>query len=123
MLFNTHLFIFVFLPLTLLGYWLLGRWNTRAQTLWLLAANLIFYGYAGIGYLVLLLVMTSITFIAGRFLLTSDLKIRQRAGLALILANLLLLIFFKYANLLAAPLSDNLLNIALPLGISFYTFN
>lgn len=123
MLFNTHLFIFLFLPLVLLGYWLLARWNARAQTLWLLAVNIVFYGYAGIGYLVLLLVMTSVTFLAGRFLLSSEYKSRQRIGLALILTNLLLLIFFKYANLLAGPLSDDLLNIALPLGISFYTFN
>ena len=123
MLFNTHLFIFGFLPLTLLGYWLLAHWNTRAQTLWLVAANVVFYGYAGVGYLVLLLIMTSITFLAGRFLLSSAAKSRQRVGLGLVLANLLLLNFFKYANLLGSALSDSLLNIALPLGISFYTFN
>lgn len=123
MLFNTHLFIFIFLPITLVGYWLLARRNTRAQTLWLAIANLIFYGYAGIAYLALLLFMTTLTFIAGRFLLSSEIKARQRMGLVLVLTNLLLLIGFKYANLLLAPFSSNLLNIVLPLGISFYTFN
>src|SRR3954465_8253385 len=103
MLFNTQLFIFGFLPLTLLGYWLLARWNTRVQTLWLLAANIVFSGYAGVGYLALLLFMTSVTLLAGRFVLSSALKSRQRGGLALVILNLLLLIFFKYANLLAGP--------------------
>src|SRR5690348_15924789 len=106
MLFKTHLFIFVFLPITLFGYWLLGRWNVRAQTLWLAGANLVFYAYAGVGYLALLLIMTTLTFLSGRFLLSSEVQSRKRVGLWLILTNLLLLIFFKYANILAAPLSD-----------------
>lgn len=123
MLFNSYIFLFLFLPITLAGYWLLARWNQRAQTLWLAAANAVFYAAAGVGYLALLLSMTLITFIAGRYLLNHESTARQRLGLLLLLANLLVLIFFKYANLLAAPLSNNLLSIALPLGISFYTFN
>jgi alginate O-acetyltransferase complex protein AlgI len=75
----------------------------------------VFYAYVGVGYLVLLLVMTTLTFLSGRFLLTSAIQSRRRIGLWLI--------FFKYANILAAPLSDSVLNIVLPLGISFYTFN
>ncbi|MEZ4669713.1 MAG: MBOAT family O-acyltransferase [Anaerolineae bacterium] len=123
MLFNSYVFLFLFLPVSVIGYWLLGRWQKRAQTIWLIAANVIFYVVTGIGYLALLLTMTLMTYIAGRYLLNHEQQRRRRLGLLLVLANLLILIFFKYANLLAAPLSNNLLTIALPLGISFYTFN
>lgn len=120
MLFNSYLFLLVFLPVTLLIYYLAGRYLVRIQPYVLLAANLIFYLSAGIGYLALLLLMTTVTFLAGRLVSGAT---HRRWGLWLILSNLLILLVFKYANWLAGPLSGGLVSIALPLGISFYTFN
>ncbi|MBL8119217.1 MAG: MBOAT family protein [Anaerolineae bacterium] len=122
MTFNSYPFLFGFLPVTLAGYWALRRW--KLHTVWLLGMSLVFYAAAGVGYLALLVVMTGGTYAAGRFLLTGERNGRRKAGLAVVLANLLVLMFFKYAGLLAAPLgSDALQQVALPLGISFYTFN
>ena len=45
MLFNSHEFLFVFLPATLLGFYLLGRVSRQAAILWLILASLVFYGW------------------------------------------------------------------------------
>ncbi len=119
MFFNSYLFLLVFLPATVLIYRLTGRFSVRLQAYILPTANLIFYVYAGVGNLALLLTMATITFLAGRYLSGAY----RRWGLWLVLSNLLILLAFKYANWLAGPLSDGLVSIALPLGISFYTFN
>jgi alginate O-acetyltransferase complex protein AlgI len=56
MLFNSYTFLFAFLPLTLLGFWVLTSvGNARAALLWLLAMSLVFYGWWNPVYLILLL--------------------------------------------------------------------
>ncbi len=56
MLFNSHVFIFAFLPITLAGFFLLGRRRLGgAARLWLLAASLVFYGWWSLPFLALLL--------------------------------------------------------------------
>jgi hypothetical protein len=45
MLFNSHEFLFVFLPATLLGFYLLGRASQQWAILWLILASLVFYGW------------------------------------------------------------------------------
>ena len=122
MLFSSYNFLFLFLPIALVGYWLLGKWSKRARKVWLIGANMLFYSAAGLPSLGLLLLMVMVTFISGRYLLSSDVKTKRRIGLLLLISNLLILIFFKYANLFAVSL-NNPLTIIFPLGISFYTFN
>ncbi len=126
MLFNSYVFVLLFLPATVVGYFMLGRLGSRRSAiLWLIAASLFFYGWWNPIYLVLLLVSVLFNFGAGIFL-------RQRKS-KLILAlcigfNLGLLGYFKYSNFFvdnanAALGTDFHLNtVILPLAISFFTF-
>ena len=56
MLFNSHAFIFLFLPLTLLVFFALGRFSAKLAAGWLAAASLFFYGWWSPAYVALLLV-------------------------------------------------------------------
>ncbi|HEY9103983.1 MBOAT family protein [Chitinimonas sp.] len=131
MLFNSYIFIFVFLPATLLGFYLLGRRNPMWASGWLAAASLTFYGWWDARYVALLLASIAFNYLAGYGLAQMAARGTPRRKLALglaIAADLGLLAYFKYANFLV----DNLARltglhwamaaIVLPLGISFYTF-
>ena len=132
MLFNTFLFIFVFAPVTLCGFFLISRLGNIYGALWLGLASLVFYTAWDPRYLPLLLGSITVNFLAGRGLaqLTAPAaRTNCTALLALaISANLGLLAYYKYANFfidnfnsaLDAPIS--VLNVVLPLGISFFTF-
>jgi alginate O-acetyltransferase complex protein AlgI len=129
MLFNSYEFVFLFLPLTLLVYWVVLR-NASARRIGLLVAGLLFYAYASLGYLVLLLAMTLFTFLSARYLMTSERPTRQKLGLlAGVIGNLGVLLLFKYLSSMDDPsrfdwpVLGRQARIILPLGISFYTFN
>ena len=128
MLFNSYIFLFLFLPVSLLGYYLLGRRGLyRAADVFLVAVSLWFYGWFNVSYL--LLITASIT---GNFLI-SLLFEKDRLGkkttlFAALLLNLGLLFYFKYYDFFISNLNlilktdFNLKHILLPLGISFFTF-
>jgi alginate O-acetyltransferase complex protein AlgI len=116
MLFGTPLFVLAFLPLTLLGFHCIGhRWGSRAALIFLLAASFLFYGWGNPWDLPLL---------AGSILANFWLGQRQGATwfAAGIAANLTLLGLFKYAGFAASLLGLPNPHVALPLGISFFTF-
>lgn len=132
MLFNSHAFLFLFLPLTLLGFFALGRISMKLAAGWLAAASLLFYGWWSPAYVALL-----IASILGNFFAGSAIARAQAAGDAArsrrllrlaIIANLLLLAYYKYANFFVSNFNDisgaglNIGEIILPLGISFFTF-
>ena len=134
MLFNSHEFLFVFLPATLVGFFLLGRVSRQAAILWLILASLLFYGWWR--PLNILIIAPSIII---NYLLASlpaaaepdgaTSRGLSRAVLLLgILFNVAFLGFFKYANFVTGTINDVfganfvLLHIILPLGISFITF-
>jgi alginate O-acetyltransferase complex protein AlgI len=143
MVFSSYLFLFYFLPLALLAYYSSPR---RVQHLSLTLASYVFYGWANLLFVPLLLLSTTIDFAAGLVLARHpprqgpDGAVRQprAARVALTVSNtsnLLLLGFFKYFNFgaenldaLAALLGleplglGGVLRVTLPLGISFYTF-
>jgi alginate O-acetyltransferase complex protein AlgI len=128
MLFNSHIFLFAFLPLTLFGhYWLLARRPTLCVP-WLGAASLAFYAWWDWRFAPLLLTSILANYAFGRAIGASMPPRRRHWLTAGIVANLALLGFFKYANffigsvnsLAAANLSP--LDLLLPLGISFFTF-
>lgn len=131
MLFNSYIFIFLFLPITLLGYFLLGKFHLiKAAKIWLLVTSLFFYGYWNPPYL--LLMVTSIVFNhqMGNAIANSKLK-SQRAKLLLWLGvsiNLASICYYKYANFFLSSVNTFFQNnivlneIFLPLAISFYTF-
>jgi D-alanyl-lipoteichoic acid acyltransferase DltB (MBOAT superfamily) len=125
MLFNSYLFLFLFLPAAFAGFYLVGRWRAEAARLWLTAASLVFYAVNGLPCTTLLLASAVANYCAGQILATA----RRRGLLTLaVAANLAVLGWFKYAGFLAAPLlpwlgmPDGALRQVLPVGISFFTF-
>ena len=124
MLFHSQLFLFVFLPLCLAGYYLLAR-SRAARGWWLLAASLLFYGYWDLRLLPLLVGSITVNWLFARFLGLSRRKATLLAGVAL---NLAVLGLFKYADFFGESLaaltgaSFRPWGIVLPLGISFFTF-
>jgi alginate O-acetyltransferase complex protein AlgI len=127
MLFNSAQFIFVFLPIVLSIFFLLGRLREHMLALmWLAAASLFFYGWDD-PYRLLPLILFSIAFnfFIGRMLLASQSRIVLTIGIC---GDLLLLGYFKYAGFLVETFSDltglvvQKPNIDLPIGISFFTF-
>jgi D-alanyl-lipoteichoic acid acyltransferase DltB (MBOAT superfamily) len=132
MLFNSYEFIFLFLPITLAGFFWIGRFGQEAAIGWLVVASLFFYGWWNPVYLWLILGLTLANFAIGRQLGHAYTQHRRSIGrFWLILGvggNLAVLIWFKYANFAVNTinaLSGTQLfieTIVLPLGISFFTF-
>ncbi len=125
MLFCSYIFILLFLPLCVAGYYLLaGRFLRLAQG-YLLGMSLIFYGYFNWMYLLILLSSLAVNFSLGRLLFVRRQKFLLWLG---ILFNVALLGYFKYYDFFVSNINSIfgtsfvLKHILLPLGISFYTF-
>ncbi len=133
MLFNSFAFA-VFLPAVFILYWILPQKTPRVQNAFLIATSCLFYGWWDYRFLGLLLVSSVIDFIAGRLLAVTGAPLRRKWLVALSLGvNLAILGFFKYYGFFAHSFADLLgamgfradiatLNIILPVGLSFYTF-
>jgi alginate O-acetyltransferase complex protein AlgI len=132
MLFNSVDFIFLFLPIVLAGYYLLGGWGrARAAVVFLTAASFFFYGYWDPANLPILLASIVVNYALGYWLLRCA---DEHTSLRLLLVSggivfdLLLLAHYKYTGfflenigrLTDAPLTVP--QIILPIGISFFTF-
>lgn len=120
MLFNSRLFILVFLPVVLAGFYALAQFGRRAALWWLLVASLCFYAWWKPVLLLLLLFSIAANFCLGRLAARpADGGWWLGFGVAF---NLGLLGFFKYAGLFASVLGLSFGGVYLPLGISFFTF-
>lgn len=134
MLFNSYEFIFVFLPITLIGIYFLAKFKTKKIIIsWLAGMSLVFYAWWTPAFLVLLIL--SICFNYGIGYLLVRLRARKKGffrpihvlwfGICL---NLLVLAYYKYFNFFLANLNAGfglsfpLEKIVLPIGISFFTF-
>lgn len=132
MLFNSYGFIFLYLPVVLLGFFWLARYKHAFAAAWLALASLFFYGYWNPAYIGLLLGSIVFNYVYGMWIAragSQNATGRKRRLLILaISANLLLLAYFKYANFFIDSVNSiaetqwSLGNIILPLGISFFTF-
>jgi D-alanyl-lipoteichoic acid acyltransferase DltB (MBOAT superfamily) len=126
MLFSSIDFIFIFLPVTLIGYFLLAKHlnYTYAKT-WLLAASLFFYAYWNPANVVIIILSCMGNFMVGKRLLRAP---NQPLLLGTIAVNILVLMYYKYTDFFISNLNvvaaQNfpLLHIILPIGISFFTF-
>lgn len=139
MLFHSYIFVFAFLPVCLIGYYGLLQWGKKGQNsqparVWLLLSSLVFYAWLNPVYLILLtasLLFNYAIYCLIRRNAAGGQKAIFRGKLPLILGitgNLGLLFYFKYADFFLEnmnsllQLSIPLRNLALPLGISFFTF-
>src|SRR2546425_6890307 len=127
MLFNSAQFIFVFLPIVLSVFFLLGRLREQMlAVMWLVIASLVFYS-SDDPYRLLPLILSSIAFnfFIGRMLLRGQNRVLLAIGVG---GDLLPLGYFKYAGFLVETLNAvtgialQHPNIDLPIGISFFTF-
>lgn len=133
MLFNSHLFLLIFFPLVLLGYFGLNHFHKyRLALAYLLGMSLWFYGYNNPSYLLIIVVSILLNY-ACFWLIRSFYKKEQpnlsKACMILgVICNLAILGYFKYMDFFISNINSifssdyNLLHIALPLGISFFTF-
>lgn len=125
MSFNSYIFILCLLPISFIGYFALSRKKQEYGLLWMSASSLVFYAWAGISILVLLVASLILNYIFTVFIRRRNSKLILAIGIIL---NVILLIYFKYSGFLVqninALFSTDFIfkNIALPLGISFFTF-
>jgi alginate O-acetyltransferase complex protein AlgI len=129
MLFNSFEYLLLFLPLVVLGYfWLNRRGNDFPGKLWLVAASLFFYGWWSISYLWLIGISMLFNYSLARWLGRLQGRPARTVLTAAIAGNLLLLGYYKHADFFIGNLNHwvepplPLLQLALPLGISFFTF-
>ena len=130
MLFNSYVFILAFLPVTLIGYFLLGRLKNRAPSkLFLVGCSLFFYAYFNPAYLPVIVLSVLFNFALSQCMLRAEKKPLRAVLLSLGLAlNLGVLGYYKYYDFFASSLNEAfslsfpLLHLVLPLGISFFTF-
>lgn len=141
MLFNSYIFILLFLPLLIFGYFILNKINIFAGKLFIIVMSIIFYLYGGLSITVILGISILINYIFA--CLISKLKAvnlsiypplpARRLHLHAILivsiiSNISILFYFKYFNFFISIINHSLKtdfttrNIILPLGISFFTF-
>jgi alginate O-acetyltransferase complex protein AlgI len=129
-LFNSWVFIFGFLPVTFAGYYLLrlAAMPTLAKA-WLGFASLFFYAWWNFSYVFVLLFSTVANFYAAQWIASqSPGPGRKNATTVVIADNLCLLGYFKYVAFFTGVLHSafafpwTVAAVALPLGISFFTF-
>lgn len=126
MLFNSYEFIFIFLPITLFGYFLISKKSITFSNAWLAAASFFFYGYWDIRFVPLLAGSILWNFLSG--IVIDKAKNKKIILFIAIAINIALLCYFKYTDFFIKSINKiahtdwNLLNIVLPLGISFWTF-
>ena len=135
MVFSSPVFLFLFLPATLVLYAVASMRGIRARNTVLLFCSVCFYAYGGVSYLGLLLLSVLVNWAAGLWLSRlEDGRGRRALFLACLAYNIGILVIFKYLNLfgdtaawIAGKLSGHAVEsiipaIALPIGISFFTF-
>lgn len=127
MVFSSTIFLCVYLPLVLLGYYICPK---KGRNLFLLIVSLVFYAWGEPKYVFLMIFSILVNYIFGR-LMDKHRENKKRLKLMLVLSvviDLGLLSVFKYTDFIITNVnaifgsSFDLLNIALPIGISFYTF-
>jgi alginate O-acetyltransferase complex protein AlgI len=132
MLFTSGEFLFVYLPLTLLLFFLIARVaGNAAGATWLVFASFVFYAYWLPAYTALLAASIVFNYILGDLISYCDASrpsIRKGLLYGAIAADLAVLGYYKYANFFLGTLEQlygrplGALNIILPIGISFFTF-
>ncbi|HEY8963119.1 MAG TPA: MBOAT family protein, partial [Alphaproteobacteria bacterium] len=123
MLFNSFLFLALFLPAVFVGFLIFSKLNRRLAVMWLGAASLVFYMLGSpMEHTLLLLGSIAANWFFGRAIVSAQQGKKFWLTIAIIF-NLSLLGWFKYSLFIAGILgASDWPAIVLPLGISFYTF-
>ncbi|MDE7268270.1 MAG: MBOAT family protein [Lachnospiraceae bacterium] len=130
MLFNSYIFIFLFFPLVVLGYFAFHHFGKPKMALgYLLCMSMWFYGYNSIKYLFILLTSVILNYLLVELLDRTDrLLYRRLLLIAGIGVNIGILFYYKYYDFFIGNVNKwfktdyAFLRLILPLGISFYTF-
>ena len=130
MLFNSYIFILLFLPLTLIGYYILNHFSKyRLASIYLLLMSLWFYAYFNIKYLPIILTSIILNYLFYIFFNHNNVKwLRKVVLVVAVLLNVSLLLYFKYYDFFIENVNAvfdtefTLKRLLLPLGISFFTF-
>ncbi len=130
MLFNSLLFVFAFLPVSLLGFFAAARFGRRPAALWLVVVSFVFYGWWNPAFVPLLIVSIAVNYGLGHLIAAHEKGPGLQTALVMlaVILNLGALAYYKYLFVLLAWLhgagwmETALALPALPLGISFFTF-
>ena len=124
MVFSSLIFLYAFFPLSLLAYFLCK--GKRSQNAVLLVSSLIFYAWGEPKYVLLLMFMALVSwFFALKIEQTRNPNIQTLYLTLTVIVDISLIAYFKYASMICGlfgPVPEAVRNIALPIGISFYTF-
>ncbi|MDD5016796.1 MAG: MBOAT family protein [Eubacteriales bacterium] len=126
MVFSTPVFLFIFLPITILIYYLSPQ---KIRNMILLIASLLFYAWGEPKMIIILLISIILNYLFGLFINSAKKAAAKKILLAIaVLVNICILILFKYAGFIVVNINRILHislaapNIPLPIGISFFTF-
>ncbi len=131
MVFSSFIFLIYFLPITVLGYYLMPG---KGKNLWLLLASLIFYAWGEPKYIILMLVSILINYGLGLLIEAGNSQTGRKAWMIFsVIYNLGILVWFKYLHFFADTVDSVfgltlveqhpfLETITMPIGISFFTF-
>ena len=132
MLFNSYEFIFAFLPITIIGYFLLNHFDKHSiAKLWLVLCSLFFYGYFNLSYLWIIISSIIVNYLLSYYFdnsKTNNSLFRKVLFCSGLFLNIGLLFFYKYLDFVFETVGNIFnrdpihLGLILPLGISFFTF-
>lgn len=133
MLYNSYIFIFAYLPIVLIGWYALNRLKVFNAALgWLVISSLFFYGYFNWSYLPIIIISVIVNYTLSMFIRPDKVQINNKIRKLLLISGLLgnigILFYYKYFDFFAKNINVlfktdlTMLNLLLPLGISFFTF-
>lgn len=126
MQFNSYIFILLYLPIFVIGYFLLNKINSLMGKLFIIIASLIFYIYGGLNITVILGISIVLNFILA--IIIKKVKVKKIILVLAIIVNVALLLYYKYFNFVITTINEQFAKeyatkeLMLPLGISFFTF-
>ena len=127
MVFSSITFLYIFLPIMLILYFIVP---SKFKNAIMILASLIFFAWGEIRYILIMLILAVMDFVCGN-LITKNMENKKKMKLYLFIdvgVNLLILFFFKYSDFIISNINNltglniPLLNIPLPIGVSFNTF-